>query len=76
MTERDFCYWLHGYSEIHGAPPSAAQWQIINDHLDLVFDKATPSRSVSSMTGHANSFFPRQLGFMPSGTHPDGFLIC
>lgn len=44
MDPIHFAYWLKGYAEIHGAPPSAAQWQIINDHLDLVFNKVTPDR--------------------------------
>lgn len=44
MTPNDFCYWLHGWTELKGdkAAPTAIQWQVIVDHLDLVFDKVTP----------------------------------
>lgn len=45
MTTKDFAYWLHGWTEINGGtPPTAAQWTIIKDHLDLVFNKVTPLR--------------------------------
>lgn len=33
MNEKDFCYWLQGYSEICGKCPSETQWKIINDRL-------------------------------------------
>ncbi len=47
VTERDFCYWLHGWSEINGGKaPTPEQWQTINDHLDLVFNKVTPDRKI------------------------------
>lgn len=48
MSPESFAYWLHGWSEINGgAAPNAQQWQIINDHLDLVFNKVTPDRGIS-----------------------------
>lgn len=48
MDAQAFAYWLHGWSEINGgAAPTAQQWQIINDHLDLVFNKVTPDRQRS-----------------------------
>ena len=43
MTPEQFAYWLQGYAELNGAPPSPEQWQIIRDHLALVFDKRTLS---------------------------------
>lgn len=44
MTTDQFCYWLHGWTEINGGgQPAALQWQIIKDHLDLVFAKVTPT---------------------------------
>jgi len=47
MTPRDFVYWLQGFAEINGsAVPTKEQWQIIQDHLKLVFDKQTPDRTV------------------------------
>lgn len=42
MTPEQFTYWLQGYAEINGAPPSEQQWAVILDHLKLVFDKRTP----------------------------------
>jgi len=44
MTPDQFAYWLQGYAEINGAPPTAEQWQVICDHLALVFQKVTPDR--------------------------------
>lgn len=47
MDATQFAYWLQGYSEItQGQVPTPAQWQIIQDHLKLVFTKVTPDRSV------------------------------
>ena len=45
MTPRDFTYWLQGFAEIHKRAPTADEWQVITDHLQLVFDKQTPDRS-------------------------------
>lgn len=43
MTERDFCYWLQGLTELtSGQTPNPAQWKSIKEHLDLVFRKVTP----------------------------------
>lgn len=37
MTARDFAYWLQGFAEVHGGPPTEAQWVTIKNHLNLVF---------------------------------------
>lgn len=42
MDPLQFCYWLQGFAEINGAPPTEAQWSAIRDHLQLVFEKKTP----------------------------------
>lgn len=43
MTHQDFCYWLQGYVEVNGGKiPDEAGWQVIKDHLQLVFNKVTP----------------------------------
>jgi hypothetical protein len=42
MTAEQFCYWLQGFGELNGAPPTEAQWQSINEHLQTVFKKVTP----------------------------------
>lgn len=45
MTFEQFTWWLHGYVEISGGEkPTDVQWEIIKDHLDLVFTKVTPKR--------------------------------
>lgn len=43
MTSEQFAYWLQGFAELNEQPPSAQQWQMVRDHLALVFDKRTPS---------------------------------
>lgn len=46
MNESTFVYWLQGFVEIANTDTiSEKQWQIIKDHLKLVFDKKTPDRS-------------------------------
>lgn len=44
MTPEQFCYWLQGRAEIDPSTPTDQQWEIIRDHLALVFDKETPVR--------------------------------
>jgi hypothetical protein len=44
MDALQFAYWLQGFAELHGQPPTKAQWKVINDHLQLVFQKVTPVR--------------------------------
>lgn len=49
MNTEQFAYWLQGYAEITGGNlPDADEWQIILDHLKLVFEKKTPERHVIS----------------------------
>ena len=49
MTERDFCYWLKGFFELrdYNMPFTVQQTKMIEDHLNLVFAKVTPDRSLS-----------------------------
>lgn len=50
MNTEQFAYWLQGYSEITGGRiPNETEWQIIQDHLKLVFVKKTPDRIVPSI---------------------------
>ena len=44
MTPEQFTYWLQGFVEINGNPPTPEQWQIIKDHIQTVFHKVTPVR--------------------------------
>jgi len=47
MTTDQFCYWLQGYFEMSEETHlSANQIQMIKDHLQLVFEKKTPTRIV------------------------------
>ncbi|HUW47256.1 MAG TPA: hypothetical protein VMW36_00745 [Patescibacteria group bacterium] len=44
MNERDFCYWLKGFTELTNSESlSDEQWAVVKDHLKLVFDKLTPT---------------------------------
>ena len=45
MNTQDFAYWLQGYTEICGERPSEVQWEMIKEHLALVFKKETKSLS-------------------------------
>lgn len=48
MDSEKFVYWLQGFVELSDTNTiSEKQWLIIKDHLKLVFDKKTPSRSES-----------------------------
>lgn len=47
MKPENFIMWLKGYIQLNGSKPDARQWQIIQDHLALVFDKKTPDRSLT-----------------------------
>lgn len=44
MTPEQFAYWLQGFAELNGGggPPTPAQWAMIREHLQTVFDKVTP----------------------------------
>lgn len=48
MSPNDFVYWLQGYAEIAQQAPTAGQWKVIQDHLQLVFKKETPIRATES----------------------------
>jgi hypothetical protein len=51
MEPLQFCYWLQGFAEVGSLPPNSQQWEIIKDHLQLVFDKKTPEyKSAGSAT--------------------------
>jgi hypothetical protein len=50
MKPENFITWLKGYIQLNGNKPDARQWQIIQDHLALVFDKKTPDRSLNQVS--------------------------
>lgn len=42
MTPEQFTYWLQGHCELNPTRmPTEAQWEMIKDHLNLVFKKET-----------------------------------
>ncbi len=44
MTPENFVYWLQGFMEISNTPNlNERETQIIKDHLNLVFNKVTPT---------------------------------
>lgn len=69
MTSRDFLYWLQGFAEIHGGPPTAAQWQAIKNHLNLVFvheiDPSMPDADGQLQAAHDGK--PPPALFRPPG---------
>lgn len=80
MNTEQFTYWLQGFVEIHGAPPSAEQWQMIKDHLQTCFVKVTPQRQIGQPTsapgGVGTGTIPDWLRQMPGTGHPPGTIIC
>lgn len=85
MEAQSFCYWLKGYVELNGTTPTEAQWKIIVDHLEKVFDKQTPNRDNGITTGPATDQLARPPEFrIPSYDwsklgHPGGItpaIIC
>lgn len=45
MTAEQFSFWLQGFVEMNpNAMVTGTQWQIVKDHLALVFNKVTPYR--------------------------------
>jgi len=36
MTPENFTYWLNGFVELNGTPPTPEQWDCIKEHLNLL----------------------------------------
>ena len=73
MTSEQFCYWLQGYFELkkieHGEviiTPLAAK--AIDDHLQTVFHKVTPTYQLPSL--------PRQIGGVPYQSGDPIMITC
>ena len=57
MNAQEFAYWLKGFVEMNpAAMVTETQWQIMKDHLELVFKKETPLR-FSAVPGITDSIF-------------------
>jgi len=69
MQPRDFCYWLKGFFELTSGSVELTphQSRIIEDHLDLVFDKKTPT--------YVNSA-PKGLKPVEMNMNADNFKFC
>lgn len=63
MNQSEFTLWLHGYVEICGTRPDDRQWEIIKDHLALVFTKVTPDRPSQTYCTSKTNAFPATLPF-------------
>jgi|688.fasta_scaffold953144_1 hypothetical protein len=59
MTPENFVYWLQGYLELSNVSElSKEQTQIIKDHIKLVLDKKTPTRSTIFSHTSVNDTLP------------------
>jgi hypothetical protein len=65
MTTEQFAYWLQGFSEIHGAPPSAEQWEMIKQHLQTCLKKITPDRHEIYVKYESSNHGASQPGIVP-----------
>ena len=45
-----FCFWLQGFCELHGNPPTGEQWKMIKEHLEMVFLKVRPAHQTVTTT--------------------------
>lgn len=76
MTPERFTDWLQGFVEIANTDTiSEKQWQIIKDHLKLVFDKKTPDRYVNPVIT-PEVFKTPKLSDIDWGQFKDTKVIC
>ena len=85
MTSRDLVYWLQGFAEIHGGPPTAEQWETIKRHLNMVFvheiDPSMPDPNGKLQEAHGGAKPPAKVkpeDMMPwtGGHRPDPLIRC
>lgn len=73
MTPQEFCYWLQGYFELSPTVPlcglTQEQAKVVRDHLQLVFQKVTPTPAVAPLS-------PRPWEWQPAPYHPPISPIC
>jgi hypothetical protein len=67
VTSRDLAYWLQGFIEIHGKCPTPAQWEIIKNHVKLVFvheiDPSMPDPTGEKQAAHNGTPFDNNMLF-------------
>jgi hypothetical protein len=74
MNEQQFCYWLKGFVELNPqAMLTLTQWQVVKDHLNLVFNKVTPVRQVLPVQP---SFPQPQWPFIPNQPLNPPAIMC
>ena len=75
MNEREFCYWLQGFFEISDSVGyiNPTQTKIIQDHLNLEFNKVTPTKSTSTGSNTASSGWTSTCGItgIMGNSHPE-----
>lgn len=81
MEPRDFCYWLQGFCELTAQAPTQQQWDVIMEHLNLVFDKRTSvvSTGAPGSYGPLTNYLNPLVDINPFTTNPEltsGLLIC
>ena len=75
LNSDQFCYWLNGYFEIHGAGRFVEltldnnQVKVIKDHLALVLNKVTPLKKIGTYSeipvANSTNVFPPKPTSMP-----------
>jgi hypothetical protein len=81
MNELNFCYWLQGFFELkktidHREGFSPETVKVIEDHLNLVFNKVTPNRAITQELVDRFKQTPiTSLPFPRLGDLPDGFAL-
>lgn len=87
MTNEQFVYWLQGFVELNpNAMLTLTQWQIVKDHLALVFKKETPVRGIplpvsprpteSTRDSVLGQPFKQPAWMNPNIQWPPGTIIC
>jgi hypothetical protein len=87
MNENQFVYWLQGFVELNPqAMLTLTQWQIVKDHLALVFKKETPVRGIplpvsprpteSALDRVLDDTFKQPSWMTPTIQWPPGTIIC
>jgi len=75
MTPEQFCYWLQGFNEIRDSEKvglTEKEWDIIKDHLKIVFDKQTPPYVTTISTPPLAT--PQDIPLYPGSSAPE--FIC
>jgi hypothetical protein len=77
MTPENFVYWLQGFMEL-GDPSGldAVQVQTIRDHLELVMEKQTPVRTVTTVTPNTGPGWIRGQTACSVGADPRHIRMC